>query len=280
MENKNKKFKVKAILADAGNILFDDSDLRGAFRLYLEEKGLMTQKKDINYILDTEDRKKSINNKSFPNYSSNIKSNLGKIENIIKLPYKITISPDHFKKVYSKNRDLAMIKKGYTRELSYKETFNELKIPSYYPDYMNWLGERKNKIKNVPFEGVLETLEALHKKGIDLIILSDGHRTGEDAKKWMESMGIKTGIKDVITSKDLGYCKPDPRFYKHALKKYNLKKDEVIFLGHDLDETDGAHKLGIEVIAYNYEPIDSKKLDYAVKIRKFARLSEILERKY
>ncbi|MBU2523100.1 MAG: HAD hydrolase-like protein [Nanoarchaeota archaeon] len=276
--DKQPKIYVKAILTDAGNILFDDSDLRGAFRSYLEEKGLMARKKDINSILDTEDRQKTLGKLDYPSkgkleYKSSAENDLSNDS------FKYSITPEHFRAVYSAKRDLAMVKPGYTREMSYEDTFKELKIPSYYPGYMGWLGERKKKIRNVPFEGVLETLEELHKKGIDIIVLSDGHRTGEDARQWMESMGIKTGIKDVITSKDLGYCKPDPRFYEHALKKYNLKKEDVVFLGHDVDEDDGAHNLGIKVIAFNYEPSDSEKLNYAVKIKKFTRLSQILEKK-
>ncbi|MEK6816276.1 MAG: HAD hydrolase-like protein, partial [Nanoarchaeota archaeon] len=84
-------------------------------------------------------------------------------------------------------------------------------------------------------------------------------------------------ITDLISSKDVGATKPDERMFNAALAKYGLEKNDVIFIAHDDDELMGAHKLGIRVYAFNYEPRQNLSyLEDEQKLSDFRELEEIV----
>lgn len=229
MENKNNKPKIRAILADAGNILFDDTDVRGALKDYLEEKEVFK-----------------------------------------------TISFKKFEQIYTPHRERAYTDKNYSRNEAHMATFEELGIKGLYTPFLQWFEERKKQNKVSILPGVKETLKSLKEKGIDFIIISDGSRTGKNMYDWFGRMGLSEGITDLITSKDLGYCKPDLRFYQFAMKKHNLTRNETVFIGHDLDELEGAKNAGLRTIAYRYDKQTAPLIPYATKIKRFEDLLKII----
>ena len=105
-----------------------------------------------------------------------------------------------------------------------------------------------------------ETLEALHTKGYRLFAASNSF--GHLQRSRLEHAGILRFFEDTFISMDLGYDKPDIRFYQEALRRCNLSPEEVIMVGDSMT-TDvlGAQAAGIEAIYFNRhnEPLTNQQ---------------------
>ena len=70
-----------------------------------------------------------------------------------------------------------------------------------------------------------------------------------DVRLWLRKAGINHHFKWVITSVDAGARKPDRRFFSYALRKCKLKKDEILFVGNQLNtDIQGANDFGINCV--------------------------------
>ncbi len=70
-----------------------------------------------------------------------------------------------------------------------------------------------------------------------------------DIRLWLRRARIDDHFKWVITSVDAGARKPDRRFFSYALKKCKLRKEEVLFVGNQLNtDIRGAHDYGIRCV--------------------------------
>lgn len=148
--------------------------------------------------------------------------------------------------------------------LTYKEKETLLKI--------NW--ERKLKFEEEikPFALVSETLSKLKVYGIINCILTDTELNTEQIKyKLTDKLRIGRFIDFIVASSEIKYRKPQKEAFVACLKKMDLGKEEVIFVGHDADELTGANDFGITTIAYNFiEPVSAnykiKNFDEILKI--------------
>ena len=101
----------------------------------------------------------------------------------------------------------------------------------------------------VPY--AVETLEALQQKGYRLFAASNSF--GHLQRSRLEQAGILHFFEDTYISMDIGYDKPDVRFYEEALRRCGLKPSEVLMVGDSMT-TDiiGAQNAGIDSIAALY----------------------------
>jgi HAD superfamily hydrolase (TIGR01662 family) len=92
--------------------------------------------------------------------------------------------------------------------------------------------------------GVEETLPKIPLK---LGIWANTKRAREaGVRRWLRRAGIDTYFTWVVTSVEAGYRKPDSRFFDYALRRCGLKKNEVLFVGNQLDtDMKGASDYGI-----------------------------------
>ncbi len=68
----------------------------------------------------------------------------------------------------------------------------------------------------------------------------------KDIRHWLRRAGINDYFAWVVTSVDAGARKPDRGFFSYALKKCELRKDEVLFVGNQLNsDIRGANAYGI-----------------------------------
>ena len=58
-------------------------------------------------------------------------------------------------------------------------------------------------------------------------------------------------LDDVLISAEIHKVKPNSDFYNHILDKFDLKPKELLFLDDNIDNIDGAEKLGINTIKVN-----------------------------
>ena len=98
-------------------------------------------------------------------------------------------------------------------------------------------------------------IDILHDSRVPVVVLTDAAKTGAELFPFLIAMGLGK-IKDIISSKDVHVKKPDARFFDYALAKHGFTMDEAVFIAHDLDELKGAHDIGLEVFALNYDPAD------------------------
>jgi HAD superfamily hydrolase (TIGR01509 family) len=107
--------------------------------------------------------------------------------------------------------------------------------------------------KRVLFDGVAETLAQLKNRGMKLAVLSDTESSEPVVRRRLREMGIEQNFDAVVTSIDIGHVKPQPEAFAEVLHRLNTTSDHAVFVGHDVDELEGAMRCGLTAIAYNHE---------------------------
>ena len=133
-------------------------------------------------------------------------------------------------------------------------------------------------------DGAKETLEALHKQSYRLFAASNSF--GHLQRRRLERAGILHLFEGTFISMDIGYDKPDIRFFEHALAQVNrlgegIRSEEVLMVGDSMT-TDiiGAQKAGLKTCFFNRRPEESRaphSADY--EIHDIRELRTILEDK-
>lgn len=95
-----------------------------------------------------------------------------------------------------------------------------------------------------------QMLQTLHAKGYRLFAASNSF--GHLQRSRLEHAGILHYFEDTYISMDIGYDKPDIRFYQEALRRANLQPSEVLMIGDSMT-TDvlGAQAAGIDALFFD-----------------------------
>jgi len=95
-----------------------------------------------------------------------------------------------------------------------------------------------------------EMLKALKDKGYRLFAASNSF--GHLQRARLEKAGILPYFEDLYISMDIGYDKPDVRFFEEALRRCEMKPQEVLMIGDSMT-TDvlGARNAGMEALFYD-----------------------------
>jgi HAD superfamily hydrolase (TIGR01493 family) len=73
--------------------------------------------------------------------------------------------------------------------------------------------------------------------------------TGADIRQYLERAGIGRFFVWVVTSVDAGFRKPASQFFDFALRRCELARDEVLFVGNQLNtDIAGAREYGIRTV--------------------------------
>jgi HAD superfamily hydrolase (TIGR01549 family) len=98
--------------------------------------------------------------------------------------------------------------------------------------------------------GAVEMLESLRQKGYRLFAASNSF--GHLQRSRLAHAGILDYFEDTYISMDIGYDKPDIRFYEEALRRCGLQAEEVLMVGDSMT-TDilGAQQAGIDGCFFN-----------------------------
>ncbi|MBW1848905.1 MAG: HAD family hydrolase [Deltaproteobacteria bacterium] len=94
--------------------------------------------------------------------------------------------------------------------------------------------------------GVPKALSILNEKGFQLAVVSNSDGSVE---KGLSDLGLSQHFHAIIDSQVIGYEKPDPRIFEHALAICNADPDRTVHIG-DMYDTDilGAKAAGIHSI--------------------------------
>ena len=103
--------------------------------------------------------------------------------------------------------------------------------------------------------GARELLETLRAKGYRLFAASNSF--GHLQRSRLEHAGILDYFEDTYISMDIGYDKPDIRFYEEALRRCGLQPNEVLMIGDSMT-TDilGAQAAGMDALFFDRQKDD------------------------
>ena len=105
------------------------------------------------------------------------------------------------------------------------------------------------------YDDVKPTLEILDEMKLSLGILSQTKMTGSQLREELKSFLISRYFPVVLTSEDLGYDKPDPRFFHEGSRLIGLKNEQLWYVGNRYHEdVVGARNAGITPVLIERRP--------------------------
>ena len=122
------------------------------------------------------------------------------------------------------------------------------------------------------FDEVPKTLISLKKKNYKLGILSNG--TTKLLEQLVKKNGLENLFDDIFSIEEVGIYKPDPRVYEIPVRKYQIKKNEVMFLSANTWDVSGGGNYGYNSIWLNRNKNIFDNLDYKPK-KEIKNLNEL-----
>ncbi|KAF2960177.1 MULTISPECIES: YjjG family noncanonical pyrimidine nucleotidase [unclassified Thermotoga] len=135
-------------------------------------------------------------------------------------------------------------------------------------DYLEFLSEEAYFLL-----GAEEFLEKLKKKDLRMAVVTNGVKFVQEKRS--RKLRLDRFFDFVLTSEEAGVEKPDPRIFWMALERMKLKKEEVLYVGDDLNsDLEGARSTGIDFVLFSPEGDSSGDFPVA---RNFEELGKIVE---
>ena len=136
----------------------------------------------------------------------------------------------------------------------------------------------KNELLNLykvlsPFKEVHKTLKTLKEKKFKLAILSNG--TPSLLKELVKSNNLNDLFDDLFSVEEVGIYKPDSKVYDLPVKRYNIKKNEIVYLSANTWDVSGGGNYGYNTIWVNRNDNIFDNLDYK-PVNEIKDLSELL----
>ena len=123
------------------------------------------------------------------------------------------------------------------------------------------------------FNEVPKVLKTLKKKNLKLAILSNG--TPSLLNQLIKSNNLENIFSDIFSIEEVGIYKPDSKVYDMPIKKYQIKKEEVVFLSSNTWDVSGGGNYGYNSIWVNRNNNIFDNLDYKPK-NEIKNLTELL----
>jgi len=141
--------------------------------------------------------------------------------------------------------------------------FPEKSGPMAYWDRVEWI------------PGVERILEKFYKKYMMVIATNAGASDTKDMIKALERIGAGKYFQYFFSSKDLGYQKPDPRFFTSIASHIGVLPENCVMIGN-IYETDisGAKASGMLTIFFNERNINAFFPDADFVIKSFDQFSD------
>ena len=125
-----------------------------------------------------------------------------------------------------------------------------------------------------PFTEVSDTLKKLKKSNYKLAILSNG--TPDLLNELVISNQLKDIFDDIFSVEEVGIFKPDSKVYDLPINKYNIEKNEVLFLSANTWDVSGAGNYGYNTVWVNRNNNIFDKLDFESN-KQISNLLELLD---
>ena len=125
-----------------------------------------------------------------------------------------------------------------------------------------------------PFTEVRDALNKLKQSNYKLAILSNG--TPDLLNELVVSNQLKDIFDDIFSVEEAGIFKPDSKVYDLPINKYNIEKNEVLFLSTNTWDVSGAGNYGYNTVWVNRNNNIFDKLDFEPN-QQISNLSELLD---
>ena len=125
-----------------------------------------------------------------------------------------------------------------------------------------------------PFTEVNDALKKLKQSNYKLAILSNG--TPDLLNELVVSNQLKDIFDDIFSVEEVGIFKPDSKVYDLPINKYNIEKNEVLFLSANTWDVSGAGNYGYNTVWVNRNNNIFDKLDFEPN-QQISNLSELLD---
>jgi len=125
-----------------------------------------------------------------------------------------------------------------------------------------------------PFTEVRDALNKLKQSNYKLAILSNG--TPDLLNELVISNKLKDIFDDIFSVEEVGIFKPDSKVYDLPINKYNIEKNEVLFLSANTWDVSGAGNYGYNTVWVNRNNNIFDKLDFEPN-KQISNLSELLD---
>ena len=125
-----------------------------------------------------------------------------------------------------------------------------------------------------PFTEVSDALKKLKKSNYKLAILSNG--TPDLLNELVISNQLKDIFDDIFSVEEVGVFKPDSKVYDLPINKYNIEKNEVLFLSANTWDVSGAGNYGYNTVWVNRNNNIFDKLDFESN-NQISNLLELLD---
>ena len=125
-----------------------------------------------------------------------------------------------------------------------------------------------------PFTEVSDALKKLKKSNYKLAILSNG--TPDLLNELVISNQLKDIFDDIFSVEEVGIFKPASKVYDLPINKYNIEKNEVLFLSANTWDVSGAGNYGYNTVWVNRNNNIFDKLDFEPN-KQISNLSELLD---
>ena len=137
----------------------------------------------------------------------------------------------------------------------------------------------KNELLNLykvlnTFPEVRDVLNKLKEKNYKLAILSNG--TPKLLNELVSSNNLNNIFDDIFSIEEVGIYKPDAKVYDIPVKKYKIKKEEVVFLSANTWDVSGGGNYGYSSIWVNRNNSIFDNLDYVPK-KEVKNLNQLLD---
>ena len=113
------------------------------------------------------------------------------------------------------------------------------------------------------FPEVKEVLNNLKEKNYKLAILSNG--TPTLLNELVKSNNLDSIFDDIFSIEEVGIYKPSSKVYDIPIKKYQIQKDEIVFLSANTWDVSGGGNYGYNAVWVNRNNNIFDKLDYELK---------------
>ena len=133
--------------------------------------------------------------------------------------------------------------------------------------------------RRVLFEDAIATLDELHRRGYRLACVTNRAFSGRGFVAELEELGLAGKFDALSVSCDVGFMKPHPRIFQHALELLDIAPEEAVMVGDSLRaDVQGAREVGMQGVWRRYarspEQIDGIRPDFAVdELREIPQLS-------
>ena len=124
------------------------------------------------------------------------------------------------------------------------------------------------------FTEVRDALKKLKQSNYKLAILSNG--TPDLLNELVVSNQLKDIFDDIFSVEEAGIFKPDSKVYDLPINKYNIEKNEILFLSANTWDVSGAGNYGYNTVWVNRNNNIFDKLDFEPN-QQISNLSELLD---